>query len=230
MRSPWFHPSLAVGIDTGMTSRFRYWHAAAVLAIGIVISGLASLIVYHDIMDRQRHQFREQAGIQAQALGRYAESSVKFLGVLAAYFSGSNGVDNADFERISRSLHMHHPEIQALSWNPVVLPIDRARFELQARERIAPDYRIWRLDSLGKREPPYPDSVCVPVAFLWPRKGNEAALGYDIASEPNRRDAVGRARGGRGAAVTAKVTLVQKGESHYGILFLHPVFVMRWGG
>ncbi|QRK11915.1 CHASE domain-containing protein [Archangium violaceum] len=65
------------------------------------------------------------------------------------------------------------------------------------------------------------------VVLLEPRDArNQAAMGYDMYSEPNRREAMARARDTGQPALSAKVTLKQEihGEKQAGFLLYVPVY------
>ncbi|MFZ5478910.1 MAG: CHASE domain-containing protein [Myxococcota bacterium] len=63
----------------------------------------------------------------------------------------------------------------------------------------------------------------VPVDYVEPVAGNEAAIGLDLASEPRRREAVDLARTLRAPAATAPLTLVQEPAGQRGFLIVAPV-------
>ena len=63
-----------------------------------------------------------------------------------------------------------------------------------------------------------------PVSLVAPATANRPALGFDIASEAVRRDAIQRAVSTRQPAATAAVHLVQDNEQRPGILVLYPTY------
>ena len=60
------------------------------------------------------------------------------------------------------------------------------------------------------------------VEFVEPLDSNRPDLGYDISTEPNRREAAERARDSDKATLTHKITLVQEPQAA-GVLLLLPV-------
>ncbi|MBL8936712.1 MAG: CHASE domain-containing protein [Archangium sp.] len=67
------------------------------------------------------------------------------------------------------------------------------------------------------------DRLCVVVAIV-PRLGNEASWGFDVFSEPRRREALDRAVTTGAPTLTAPIQLVQVEERTPGMLFLLPVY------
>ena len=61
-----------------------------------------------------------------------------------------------------------------------------------------------------------------PVYHVAPYEGNEAALGFDLASSKTRLKAIDSARVSGLPAATAKITLVQEEASQFGFLVFSP--------
>ena len=135
------------------------------------------------------------------------------------------------FEHFTRITLRDEPDIFALSFNDIVRAADRPAYE-QAMGRLVPggSFRITerdrerRLVAAGAR-PEY-----VAVRYIVPLASNRPALGFDIASEPIRQDAVRRATASMGVAVTSPIQLVQENRPRVGILEVLPVRDVRGGG
>ncbi|MCI5210506.1 MAG: hypothetical protein D3910_17335 [Candidatus Electrothrix sp. ATG2] len=67
-----------------------------------------------------------------------------------------------------------------------------------------------------------PDYVI--VYYIEPVKGNEAALGFDIASNEKRLKSIEVARDSDAVVVTERISLVQGNENEAGVLILSPVY------
>ncbi len=63
-----------------------------------------------------------------------------------------------------------------------------------------------------------------PVYFVEPLEGNEAAVGFDLASNPTRLEALIQARDTGTPVATARITLVQETGRQFGFLIFVPVF------
>lgn len=62
------------------------------------------------------------------------------------------------------------------------------------------------------------------IQFIEPMTGNRRALGYDVATDPARRQAAEQARDSGDAALTGKIRLVQSEDDLPGVLLLLPVY------
>ena len=63
-----------------------------------------------------------------------------------------------------------------------------------------------------------------PVYYLEPLVGNEAALGFDLASSPTRLAALEKARDTGTVVASAKISLVQGGGARPGVLIFAPIY------
>ena len=63
-----------------------------------------------------------------------------------------------------------------------------------------------------------------PVFFVEPYEGNEVALGFDLASNPTRLEALNQARDTGEPVATARITLVQEQEDQFAFLVFLPVY------
>ena len=63
-----------------------------------------------------------------------------------------------------------------------------------------------------------------PVYFVEPYEGNEIALGFDLASNPTRLEALNKSRDTGEAVATARITLVQEQEDQFAFLVFLPIY------
>jgi diguanylate cyclase (GGDEF)-like protein/PAS domain S-box-containing protein len=133
-------------------------------------------------------------------------------------------VDRAGFARFVENLHLadSYPGIQGVGFS-IIVPPDKKQLHIQKtrdqfrRTDIAP-YTIW---PAGER------SFYTSILYLEPFSGrNLRALGYDMYSEPVRRQAMDQARDSDRAALSGRVTLVQETgqDVQYGCLMYLPVY------
>ena len=135
------------------------------------------------------------------------------------------------FEYFTRITLRDNPDLFGLSINPHVTLAQRTAFEQRmARLSAVPDFQITeRYPRLGLlRAAERPDHV--PVGFIAPLKGNRAAIGFDIQSDPVRRDAIQRAQATGRMALTSPVRLVQENRQRPGVLLLQPTYQRRMAG
>jgi len=114
-----------------------------------------------------------------------------------------------------------YPGMFGMSLNLLFYGVEaKEKFETVERLRGAPNFQI---TPAGTRD------VYLPVVYLEPlTEANSRAIGYDIYSEPVRREAIDRALESNRAEMTGKIVLVQDSEgptptSQSAVLLIHPL-------
>ncbi len=131
----------------------------------------------------------------------------------------------SQFEHFTEAILRDHADVFALSFNPYVTEAQRPAFE-ERMAMLAPGehFEIKERDEQRHLVRAGDRSDYVAVSYISPLEGNLQAIGFDIQSEPLRRDAIRRARLSGGAAATAPIRLVQEARERAGVLILIPAF------
>ncbi|WP_157669812.1 PAS domain S-box protein [Chitinibacter sp. GC72] len=144
------------------------------------------------------------------------------------FFAGTDDVTADEFRRFSKEALKRFSMIRAIEWAPRVESSRRLQFEAQQQARI-PGFQIKDRNSGNELHPALPRAVYYPITYIEPYPGNEAAMGFNILSTPNRAEALAKAiRTGRGVA-TPPLHLLQTPESPFGFLLLHAIKNSRSG-
>jgi CHASE1-domain containing sensor protein len=117
-----------------------------------------------------------------------------------------------------------HSGLQALSWNSRIRDAQREAYEEALRREGYSDFQITERDTAGQlvratRRPEY-----IAVSYIEPLVGNERALALDVASMPDRLEALERARDTGELSTTSRLTLAQEPEHQFGLLIVVPVY------
>ncbi|WP_417545572.1 CHASE domain-containing protein [Marinobacter sp.] len=118
----------------------------------------------------------------------------------------------------SLQLDQHFPGIQGIGFSLRIPSADKAEHIRQIQAEGFPDYRV---KPAGERE------EYTSIIYLEPfDERNRQALGYDMFSQPTRREAMERARDTGAAAMSGKVELVQEisEDKQAGFLLYLPVY------
>lgn len=138
-------------------------------------------------------------------------------------FAASVSVERQEFTTYVESLRLeeHHPGIQGLGYAARIPEGHRERHEAAVRREGFPGYRI---HPEGDRDP------LTSILFLEPfRDRNLRAFGYDMFSEPVRREAMTRAWLTGRLALSGRVTLIQETDQDVQAGFLMYLPVYRHG-
>jgi signal transduction histidine kinase/DNA-binding NarL/FixJ family response regulator len=151
--------------------------------------------------------------------------SMEVLHSVAALCSARGQIQREEFHRFVESALVRQPELQALSWNPVVSDAERDAVEAAAVAGGVGSFEFRELSAGGKLVRAGTRPQYVPVLFIEPSRGNDVALGYDLNSDTYRRVALEQARASGEAVATEPVRLAQGPGSQSGFLVLHPVYL-----
>ena len=136
---------------------------------------------------------------------------------LARFYEHNVMITPQEFQSFAACL-TNNPAAQAWEWIPAVTAADRTNFEAQTRAAGMKDFAIWQQAAAGKRVPATDREVYYPVLQVAPMADNQAALGFDLGSDPLRREALEAAAHGDLITSTTSVTLVQETGKQKGML------------
>jgi PAS domain S-box-containing protein len=140
-----------------------------------------------------------------------------FLQQLGASWHEPDRVTRKDFRTLTSHLLRRFVAIRAVEWAPRVTPADRNRFEVEQREEGV-DFTIHDRDGNGDLVPAGDRALLYPVTYVEPVQSNEAAVGFDLASDPIRAAAITSTNRTGQVTATAPIALVQDPRDRTGIL------------
>jgi len=176
-------------------------------------------------------QLGDDGKLVARRIGDRLITQREVLASLRNFIEATPAFTFAQFEQFTRLSLRDNDDVFALSFDDVVTSPGRADFEQQV-SRLSPlgSFQITERDAERRlvRAPDRPEYVA--VRYIVPLVSNQAAVGYDILSEPVRREAIEQARASGGMTVTAPIRLVQEQKERVGVLELMPVRSTPRGG
>lgn len=199
-----------------------HWFFGFVLA---VLFTFAAFLVLRGYEQRAAQaEFQSSASERLDDLAGSMRLALAHLDALGAYFDATPHVDRALFQQLARPLLDEKSPIVALEWVPRVPNAERASMIESARQDGLPQFDFTERDASGALIPVGTRPEYFPVYFMAPYRSNEAALGFDLSTNPARRAALMRAIETRGLVATGAVTLVQDPSVSNGFLVFRPVF------
>ncbi len=118
----------------------------------------------------------------------------------------------------------YYAGLQAIEWIPQVAHHERDLFEQKLQKTYPNSQGITERDAENNMIPAQERSHYYPVFYVTPIEGNQAAIGFDLASQSNRRQAIESARATGKLIATEKIRLVQETETQAGFLLMYPVY------
>ncbi|MEN6439516.1 MAG: PAS domain S-box protein [Syntrophobacter sp.] len=199
-----------------------------VTGMTILIGFICSILAFAMVSDWERHMLRVSFELAAknriETIQREIDSDLHTLSSLKAFYDSLEKVDRSQFKIFAKPLLLPHPSVHAIEWIPRVRHAERMDYELAARVDGIPDFRIWERDAQNRVQNASERSDYFPVYFAEPYKGNEAAFGFDLGSNPARRAALEEARDRGAMAATGRVSLVQETGGQYATLVFVPLY------
>ena len=201
---------------------------AQVLPMSVVLALVAGAFYTVTRWEQSQEQLRvEKHGENvAQLLRQRFVAHQEALASLRRLVEVTPQMTYARFEYFTRITLKDNPDIFALSVNPYVTREQRSAFERGMRQ-FTPDFEIRERDAERRLIRALEREDYVTVGLIAPLRGNAAAVGFDINSDPIRSDAIARARASSAPAITAPIQLVQENIKRPGVLVLHPAFRME---
>ncbi len=172
---------------------------------------------------RARDEARFENLVQAASdrIQRRLDTYVALLEGTEGLFATQHEVTPAEFSEFVQLLRVQtqYSGIQGIGFTRRLSPGERPALEHWARTKgEQPGFHVW---------PDVAGDELHSIVFLEPRDArNQAAMGYNMYSEPIRREAMARARDTGQPALTGKVTLKQEihEEKQAGFLLYLPVY------
>ncbi|WP_019143322.1 CHASE domain-containing protein [Noviherbaspirillum massiliense] len=206
-------------------ARFRLFNARELVPVILLI---LSLVVTYRLWDAARQnaeqallaefdsRVRELNGLIYERMQTYEQ----VLRGAVGFFSGSRTVDAGEFGAYVGALKLgeYYPGIQGIGFGKFITSAQKEKLVLAMRREGFPDYTI---TPAGER------AVYAPVSYIQPFSArNQRAIGHDMYSDPESREAMDLARDTGEAAITNKLTLRQENGADVqpGFLMFLPVY------
>jgi hypothetical protein len=194
---------------------------AAVFLAGALVSGLAYVVLWHSEGKQIHQELQHLASEHSHLIQSRLGDQAAMLYSLKSLYRVSETVSPEQFRLFSQRILEEYPYVSALEWAPRVLGDDRDEFEMRMSDELNRKFEI--TERQGKLVSARDRRIYYPVVYVNPAKGNEGAIGYDLASEPIRATALHNASRGDSVAASSAIRLVQGaegGEIDTGILIV----------
>ena len=194
--------------------------AWVILVLAFVVTWLAWKVSDESVQRRAQDRFDFQVQDVSQAITKRMIEYQMALRSGAGLFNGSDAVSRDEWHRFVLDLRLqeYFPGIQGLGFTQMFPPGEKARHIARIR---AEGYANYTVRPEGERD--QYSAIIYLEPFDW---RNQRAFGYDMFSEPVRREAMERARDSGEIAASGRVKLVQETEKdvQYGFLMYQPVY------
>ena len=195
-----------------------------VLALGVGLSWLAFDAAQRKRVAETERRAMEITHSRVEKLRVSILRSMEVLHSLSALHGIEGALDRGRFRAFVQPALGRQPELQALSWNPVVLEDRRAAFEASVRNTGMAGYAIHGQGERVEGGGGTALSMHVPVCWIEPFERNASVAGFDLNSDPARKQSLEMARDTGMPVATAPIRLAQAQADPAGFLVLLPVY------
>ncbi|HEY0588441.1 MAG TPA: CHASE domain-containing protein, partial [Pseudoduganella sp.] len=208
---------LATEEEPGLSESY-VWTPILILLVCMTLTVGAWGWITHDTESRTSERFQRAADNVRETIRLRMEDYESLLRAGTALFDASNSVERDEWQQFVAGLDLpgHYPGVLGMGF---------ARFApAGAVAALNKEVMVW---PEGDRE------LHAPIVYVEPRsERNLVAIGYDMMSEPARRDAMVAAMQNSKLTASGPITLVQeiKGPKQTGFLMFNPVYHKKSGG
>ncbi|OWY39422.1 hypothetical protein CEK28_08080 [Xenophilus sp. AP218F] len=197
----------------------------AIAAGGALLTLLLFQAMRQNEREKNRAEFDRLAEQRLDVLETNLTLTLDNLVAVSAFFDANPQIDRQAFARLVAPLLRRNPAIQAMEWIPRISLFQRQTYEIAARADGVAGFAVSDKRPDGGMQPAPPRDEYYPVYYAEPLRGNEKAMGFDLAGNPARNAALRQAADSGELVATSRITLVQEtARDQFGFLVFRPVY------
>jgi len=205
-------------------SRNRYVALVLIVCLGLALSAMLFRLATHREQIQQQADFALKAKDLTNNIKQALEHSMYEIDAMSSFYAASQSVERDEFHQFVQHMLFRDPTIQILAWTPRVTDSERATFEEKTRQEGYPNFQITEKNAQGSLVRASRRAEYFPAHFLEPYKGNEPAMGFDLASEPSRLEALTRARDTGEKTATSRIVIVHDNNDQNSFIIVTPIY------
>jgi len=178
-----------------------------VFGVCISVSLFSFKIVSKWEQARFEFEFEQLARNQANQIVESFHSYEKAVQFIGNFLEHTVGASRKKFRGFAENILQTYPGMQAVSWNVRIRDNQRPVYEKATRNEGFQDFQFKEKKADGKMIRAKNRTEYVIVYYIEPLKGNEVALGFDIASSPKRLITINKARDTGKIVITEKISV-----------------------
>ncbi|MFO1431796.1 MAG: CHASE domain-containing protein [Candidatus Competibacteraceae bacterium] len=202
-----------------LESKYHRWAPLTVLLAALLVTTVVTWQFWRMLQASDWTRFQSYILPIKDRMVERMEGTITLLRGGAGLFAANPEVTREGFRAYVERLRLnqYYPEILGIGWTRRIAPTEKDDVVQAMRTQGQETFHIW---------PEYERDEYYAIVYLEPlNQRNQAAIGYDMFTEPVRRTAMEHARD-NGATISGKVTLVQEIDDHKqaGFLIYLPVY------
>jgi len=213
-------PAFFQALKYALTLPRKSWKTWVVFIVGLVLTAFVTSVTQLQVQNREKEKFNAECSDVINKIYARLHAHAQILRCGAALFAVDTQVTRSAWKKYTETAAFQRnlPGIQAIEFTLLIPKKNLHQHIQEVRKEGFPQYQV---HPLGDRE------TYSAVLYLEPFSGkNLKAFGYDMLTEPIRRNAMERARDENIASLSGKVLLVQedKQDVQNGTILYVPVY------
>jgi signal transduction histidine kinase/CHASE1-domain containing sensor protein len=199
--------------------------SVALPLVGAVVLSVV-VFVYARAQDRERLSllFEHQAEALAHTIQTRLDDYLGVLHNLESFYASVPEISGQAFHTFIQKSLARHQGLWTLAWNLPMPGAQREAAKESAQQERSPSLQIPEQGAPGKLVQPVQPLEEISVAYIEPQVGDNPALGFDVVSIHDYREALRQARDTGMPAVTGRLTLEQEPDRRFGLLVFLPIY------
>ena len=191
-----------------------------------LISSIACLFIFVVsitwlFFDSTKTAFEQRVDKQSQTIEnkiyRELSGALSQLQVMADFIQNTVEVSHTNFAQQAKSLMANSRILQAVSWNPLISQQYKTRHNEELNNTYGNEFKI-------KGAAIEADDPIIYVRYIYPEKPNQNAIGFNVYSNPDRKQTLYAVLQNMQPKATPIIQLVQHKEKRPAFLLFYPVF------
>lgn len=203
--------------------RDRIYSVGMPLCVFFIISIIIFIFLRESEAYEAKNQFLNKVSIVNIQFQRELDEADIMLQYIQSFFHSSDQVTRTEFHDFVSNSLKSNSSIQALSWNPLISHAERELYINNAKKSGYQHFEFKQIKNgkvvTDKVRPNYHI-----IYYIEPYLGNETALGFNLASDEIRMQAIQQISQTNQLVATQRITLVQTGLRQFGIILFAPIY------
>lgn len=195
-----------------------------VLLFGLATTYLVVIGLNESTYEQAHARFQQLSERLLNQTRQRSERTRYGLTGIRGLYAASESVTRSEFDAFvaSRDVSEKYPGVIGIGFIQRIMRSEIDSFVATERADNAPEFHVWDLASKEAPVNQHPDLYVIKHCF--PEDRNASAWGFDVGSEPIRREAIERAVMTGEFAISGRLTLVQDVEKVPSVLYYLPVY------
>lgn len=194
-----------------------------VVSLGILFSLSAGLVIRWWECTNDKNVFLMAAEERVKKVKGAFDTQVAMMEIVRASLIADGRIDRREFDDVLSPFLSRAGAISAVEWIPRVPEAQRSQFEAAAQRNGLTDFQIVEQSPAGL-VPAAQRNEYFPIYFTGPKRNGEVPYGFDLGSEPTRRETLKTACDTGRSTISGRISFVEEKQSRGGFLVCLPVY------